>query len=465
MDEAGMEIEAFFDDLALLHVGERTTLRIVLRNGTVDMTLPGRLAVRASGLTLVSASPYEMRDPSSRTEHELFFTVPLLVRHERMEYAIDVYARAAGEPSGIARLECGTMVREATFAHACRTRAVFGTDAHRFEMFDAEADAGAIVEGRVVVTNTGSASAALDEIRIAGELEDPVADFRPRALAPQERAIVRVRARIPTALADRSVLKLHASFAADGIVHEIGTAQIVARSKAILVGEIEQVATPERGDAPLSWCITIANVGGAPAHARIALSSPGVERIAPGEAITLQCTVDVENVRDDPAPPVGVGRSAAAALDAATIRHIRTLGGLMRHVWALAALCGDDGAFAGIRTALRSVFDRLSIKLRMPHYPVTADDVLDPAAIDALAIRPEVTGTTLGARLAAAGELIAALAGAPEPAPFAAYRTALVATLSAYDDAALIDALVVPHAALDDALEAVLACEQSGVAA
>jgi len=164
------------------------------------------------------------------------------------------------------------------------------------------------------------------------------------------------------------------------------------------------------------------------------------------------------------APPSVISRrlrSGAATLEAPMASYLAGLSGLMRHLWALAILCADscedpatESHLIVSRIALRSVFDRLAIKLRMPHYPVRADDVLDPAAQDALDASGIAAGT-LGTRLACAAQLIAS--ERDEYLEFAAYRDALCATLQGlHDDAALIDALVAAQPALDARLDAVI---------
>jgi hypothetical protein len=173
----------------------------------------------------------------------------------------------------------------------------------------------------------------------------------------------------------------------------------------------------------------------------------------------------VRRSEPDSAPVCKFTRSPRAALDAATIRYIQGHSGMMRHIWALGVLCADvsdDGRscaqLATLRTALRSVFDRLAIKLRMPHYPVRADDVLDPAASEALAAlngAPRAFhASSLGARLARAAMLVASEGPEEE---IAAYREALAEKLRSFDeDSALIDALVVAQPLLDERLAAAL---------
>jgi hypothetical protein len=157
-----------------------------------------------------------------------------------------------------------------------------------------------------------------------------------------------------------------------------------------------------------------------------------------------------------------VTRSMRAALEPTTAGYLLTMPGLMRHLWALAVLCADTCEETGAtveldaaRIALRSVFDRLSIKLRMPHYPVRPDDVLDPAAEDALDACALPASGGLGARLAAATRLIGS--ERDEDDAIVAYRDGLRAVLESFeDDATLIDALVVAQVDLDVRLDAVI---------
>jgi hypothetical protein len=200
--------------------------------------------------------------------------------------------------------------------------------------------------------------------------------------------------------------------------------------------------------------------------------SPSMRLADCGEVPTLPFTVEGVGLRAVPIPSLApppafaastsrVRRTSAASLETAMVSYLCGLEGLMRHLWALAVLCADacedpalDSHLTASRIALRSVFDRLAIKLRMPHYPVLPDDVLDPAAEDALEACGIVPGT-LGTRLAHATQLLAS--EREEYPEFVAYRNVLRATLEGLrDDAALIDALVAAQPALDARLDAVM---------
>ncbi len=199
------------------------------------------------------------------------------------------------------------------------------------------------------------------------------------------------------------------------------------------------------------------------------IESPAIRLDECGDVPTLPFTVDGLALRrikppslPEPASPSPrMQRSAAAVLEAAMASYLTGLAGLMRHLWALAVLCADacdepdlDAHLKVNRIALRSVFDRLAIKLRMPHYPVRADDVLDSAAEDALDACGIGAGS-LGTRLAHAAKLIAP--ERDEYPEFAGYRDALHTTLEGLrDDAAFIDALVKAQPGLDERLDAVV---------
>lgn len=163
----------------------------------------------------------------------------------------------------------------------------------------------------------------------------------------------------------------------------------------------------------------------------------------------------------------GYRRSERAALEPAAARHLDGTPGLARHLWALAALCADacDDAEAAarlspLRTALRSVFDRLCIKLRIPQYELCAEDVLDGAATNALTRAVDVDETTLAGRLGCATRLVAARGDGD--VSIALYREALARRFASFpDDGALIDALTTSDAALDELLDAVIAYETS----
>ncbi|MBV8354861.1 MAG: hypothetical protein JO101_06050 [Candidatus Eremiobacteraeota bacterium] len=197
------------------------------------------------------------------------------------------------------------------------------------------------------------------------------------------------------------------------------------------------------------------------------------EERAPTPAISARAV----SVRAIPA------RANEARFGVAFAQHVHSLRGLMRHLWALALLCTDsdgDPYLAALRSsariALRSVFDRLAIKLRMPHYPVRVHDVLDAAALDALAALGEallargdaelaraIASPRLGIRLTAIAQLAAPLEGG-DAVPVRRYVETLRRGLEPLDDVAVIDGLVAPQPELDDALDLILATESDTVA-
>jgi hypothetical protein len=550
----GLQLDAAFEAIPLFEVGARAVFRIRIANGGRDLEEEIRMRVCAPpALLLVSTAPW-LHGPSSGCE--LNFAMPGLLSAETREIGLEAYALIAGESRIDVRMECGGMLREAVAVCVAEGRASFEHGANRIDLGACEAEAGARVEGRIVLTNTGRAAATIAELRLEGDLDDAAAECcASLLLEPGERRTLRIGGLVPRDAADGATLTVRAAFVAcsgSGERAEIalGDARIVARSRARFEGTIEPIAAQPmrvRAGDRIEWRVRIANVGGARAERATVALHPGggvyvpgstriedariidvggtsalwsadglrVEDVGAGQTITLECATLAEPgagdarlwarlvydgaetllesrgfaveaadgaarlpfvVRDavlrahDPQPsapglqlPRRYRRSPRAALDPAAARHLRGLGGLMRHLWALAALCADEsddtmtsGHVASVRTALRSVFDRLAIKLRMPHYPVRADDVLDPTAADALAALAPA-GPSLGSRLARATSLLS-----PEREDYAelqAYREALRVRLEAIDDAAVIDALVVTQPKLDERLDAVLAVE------
>jgi hypothetical protein len=193
--------------------------------------------------------------------------------------------------------------------------------------------------------------------------------------------------------------------------------------------------------------------------------------------LTIPAIVASDAGKIVPQTPDSATDVRSTALDAAAVRHLAGLPGLMRHLWATAALFADAGddelraqRLAAARVALRSVFDRLSIKLRMPQYRIAPEDVLDPAAWGALAtleeIEPGEPGKALAGGLLCAVRAIAPHRGDPLAAAAAAsYREVLRSQLNGCSDKVIIDALHRPQASLDEALDAVLACEADAVLA
>jgi hypothetical protein len=552
----GLELDAAFASTELLEIGARASLRVRVRNtgGDLDDAIGLRVSSN-SGLVLVSTDVTAAGETSGR---DLSFVIPGLLAGESREVEIDVYALCGGQSRVDVRLDCARLRRETFVTCLADGRAQFAPTANRLELDGSEAEAGSLATGRLVLTNTGRASAVITEIRLEGDLEDAWVERSAFELRAGERAILRVSARVPTGSVDGAALAVRAVAYAgtnvdDRIEARLGDTWIVARSRPRFEGTIEILRPPgervEVGER-IDWRIRVANVGGACAgsvsiglHAAGSIYLPGSSRVEAiricdrggtsplwspqgltleGVAAGTELSIDVGTVADsgagtatlwarivcdggetllesmpltvmqpDAAPPLGfvvcgallggaerVGksepdsppvcrftRSPRAALDAATIRYIQGQSGMMRHLWALGVLCADvseDGRscaqLATLRTALRSVFDRLAIKLRMPHYPVRPDDVLDPAASEALAALDGAPrafhASSLGARLARAAMLVASEGPEEE---IAAYREALAAKLRSFDeDSALIDALVVVQPVLDERLAAAL---------
>lgn len=664
VEPRSLVLAARLEDGESLQVGERVTLRVALRNHGSETSSTASLTLSAPpALALVSTSPYRRVTArrASGLEHELGFELPALLADEELALEVDAYALAAGDAAVRLRLESEQGLEETTIACPIDARPAFASGANRLEIHAREAEAGSVVEGRLVVTNTGRAAAVGCTVRVYGDLDDLALDETISALAPQERRIIRFAGRIPTPLVDGAWLRVGASVRFGDREELLGECGVAGRSRArfdpssshataepasfrpgaesnvtivvhnsgndaardlrvelalppwlaalsvlpLAIGKLEAGASttvqagvravererrcgtveatlvarelapvalapvgveivvepvfagsisaraesiPRAGER-VAWELRLTNEGDArAAEVRVALAFAGAvylpgttviegarlidvrgssplwtagglafEFVEPQTTITIGCTAILEpdaaaatmwaravceerevliespslavlgtdesapplpysvpgaRLRADdtkvPAPvPVPPGelftRSFESRLDAPAARHLASLRGLMRHLWALAVLCADPPHVGATRTALRSVFDRLSIKLRMPHYPVGADDVIDPAAREGLA-GLGITESQLGAKLARAAGLIAPVAGTPlAREAFERYGDALAAALRDLDDGSLIDALVAPQPHLDDCLDAAIALEASPV--
>lgn len=525
--------------------GERTVLRVRVSNAGADVSGDARVRITAPpSLALVAASPFANRGPS---RDQVAFVLPSPLRAETYELDVDVYALDAGDAEIALQLECEGTLREASVHCVVRTAAAF---ANSLELFEADADAGALICGRAIVTNTGYARATIVGFRAEGDLLDVAFDANmPIVIEGGARRIVAVRARVPATASDGSRQTLRAFCVTEEGAYALGSAHVLATSRPRLEGSIEPFEYSDIAVAPgerVHWRMYLMNAGGADADLTLALhvsggvyqagssrldgarvidaggasalwsregirieglpagsglclefatladagttmhvlaraccdgretlfESPAIALADPGEAASFPFRVHGVAARRDGVPALEMAlapaaprmyRTNSAAFEPPAARYLASLEGLMRHLWALAILCADGCDDPDIRPplsfnriALRSVFDRLAIKLRMPHYPVRADDVLDPAAGDALAACG-IHGESLGLRLARAADLIA-----PEREEYpelGAYRDALRATLEGLRDEALIDALIVAQPELDARLDAVVECE------
>ena len=158
--------------------------------------------------------------------------------------------------------------------------------------------------------------------------------------------------------------------------------------------------------------------------------------------------------------------------DIARLVHGATGAGLVTHALVLRALCADEetsgdrdlaSSLGDMRGALCHVFDRLFVKLRIPGFDVTADDLDDIALRRAMTAfferlflappgAPHSDGASVRITRERARELLAALAGAPYGDP--AVLRALVALLPTRCEAdPLLGAALARYAcAFDDAL-------------
>jgi hypothetical protein len=528
--------------------GERTVLRVRVSNAGADVNGDARVRISAPpSLTLVAASPFANRGPS---RDEVAFVIPSPLRAETYELDVDVYALDAGDAEIALQLECEGILREASVRCVVRTAPAFAPDANSLELFEAEADAGAMICGRAIVTNTGYACATIVAFRAEGDLLEVGFDAEmPFVIEGGTRRIVAVRARVPATATDGSRQTFHAFCVTEEGAYALGSAHVIATSRPRLEGSIEPFEYSDIAVAPgerVHWRMYLMNAGGADADLTLALhvsggvyqagssrldgarvidaggasplwshdgirieglpagsglclefatladagtsmhilaraccdgretlfESPAIALADRGEAASFPFRVHGVDARRDGVPALEMAvapaalrmyRTNSAVFEPPAASYLASLDGLMRHLWALAVLCADacDDPDVGPslsfnRVALRSVFDRLAIKLRMPHYPVRADDVLDPLADDALAACG-IRGDSLGLRLARAAELIAA--EREEYPELGAYRGALRATLEGLRDEALLDALVVAQPELDARLDAVVEYE------
>jgi hypothetical protein len=148
--------------------------------------------------------------------------------------------------------------------------------------------------------------------------------------------------------------------------------------------------------------------------------------------------------------------------------------GLLLHLFAVralfpdAALGGDETVRAALdaaRTALRDVFDRLFVKIRIPGFPVAADDIEDPTLRRALQMLFDLLSTTRESPVAApmqatvridaarARAASALLATADLGAPAVLQTMLALVPTEVHDDPALATALTTYVEAIADALE------------
>ena len=538
-----LELDAAFDGIPLIAVGERLRLCVRVANTGPAKANSARLRVFGdAALMLVSTSIWARGTAGGS---ELSFDAAYLLAGEAREFAIDVYALRTGDSRVLARLECDEAQRECELMCACEGRAEFARDANRLELCADEAEPGERLEGRLTLTNTGTAP-ALVAARIEGDLELVQLAVEPLfEIGPAERREIAVTGFVPCSSQGGSRLAVRAVACAGETEHEIGAAELPVRRRARFEGEIQPVwagAAPASGDR-MTWRVRLRNAGEAAAasmqialHVDGAVYLPGsttisnvpivdaggtsplwcdglvVEGVAAAQIIELACATIVDYpatsvmlavrvtcegresvfesgriaVGTRPAAPAfpfvvrGIAtaapateeggsrhwRSGRAALEPRVVCYLQAATGFVRHLWAISILCADrseersDAELETLRVTLRSVFDRLAIKLRMPQYRLDADDVLDRPARGALASLGSHGDGTLGSLLAAASTFVADEGdrAQPERAELAAYRDALRSHLSTFrDDAVLLDALPVPQRALDERLDALLA--------
>lgn len=445
------QVDAAFESIPLIDVGERARLRIRIHNLSDDLTEEMHVDVRADqNLLLVSASPLRCGE---RDDGALAFMRPPLLRGEDGEIAVDAYALCAGESIVTVRVRCGAHERELELNCVCEGAAAFERCANRLELFATEPLGGEEVRGRIVVTNTGNAAArgelcvdGLDAVRFD---PGPMLDLR-----PLQRRSITVEGRLPEHLADGAQHEIRAFLAHGDTESALGTATVTVRKRPSVACELAACGS--------EWLLRIRNDGADSATFTIAPQNQDraglrVDDVPPGATIVLAIVPSLRAV----APPRRRWRSPRAALEPATVRQLQAMTGFVRHLWAIAVLCADAaddetvGLLGAARTALRSVFDRLVIKLRMPQYPLHADDVLDRPAREALCALGATASSDLPPMLDYAASLIE---GEERDGPdIHAYRAALRARLCALrDGGALIAALTGTDSELDALLDTIL---------
>jgi hypothetical protein len=381
---------------------------------------------------LVSANSWRRGDAA---DSALEFQRAPLLHGEECEIAVDVYAVAAGESTLAVSARSGGIVRELELRCACEGYAAFAACANRLAVFASEAESGAETSGRITLTNTGNAPARV-QLGVEG-LEAVTFDPGPTLEAmPGQRFEIALRGRFPNDLPDGSQHEVRAFLTHGSTEAVLGTAAMPVRGRPSITCELDS-----RGP---EWLLRVRNDGAR--AATLAIAGLHVGALEPQE--TLELAVASSEI-GSPAPQNR--RASRAALDPGAVRQLRTVTGFARHLWAIAVLFADASELTAVRTALRSVFDRLLIKLRMPHYPLHADDVLDRPAREALC----AVGAAASADLPSMLDRAASLIDGEEDVR--AYRSALRARLCAMrDDGTLIAALTGADTELDVLLDAIL---------
>ncbi len=463
------ELDAAFEAIPLIEVGERARLRVRIRSVVADLPDEVHVDVRADSNVLLVSTHASLRGIPAGDALAFTFGPPL--RDREFEIPIDVYALRTGESAIAARARCGDAVRECEVRCTCEGAAAFDACANRFELFATEACAGAEVAGKLILTNTGNAAAS-GELRIEG-LENVQLDAGPGLeLQPAQRTMVALRGFIPQGLADGSHHGVHAFLMQGSGEVMLGTAAVTVRSRPSIVCLLDAGAGEWRlrvrndGLDSTTLALLQESADGSPVTPAFSLAGLRVAGIAPGETIVLRIASSPSGAPlpasdAPPFPGPRRWRSPRAVLDPGAIRQLQALRGFIRHLWAIGVLCADasdDGSASDLsaaRAALRSVFDRLVIKLRMPRYPLHADDVLDRPARETLCRLGAAASGDVASMLDHAASLAAGQAD--EGAEVDAYRATLRSRLQAVrDDDALIDALSSVDSELDALLDAVL---------
>ncbi|MBV8583179.1 MAG: hypothetical protein JO241_04210, partial [Candidatus Eremiobacteraeota bacterium] len=266
-----LELNVSHGETPIIDAGARVPLWIRAYNHGAALARELRIEVTAAAsLLLVSNNVWLRSQPAGE---KLAFALPALLHDECCELIVDAYAVRAGDARCVVRLDVDGDLRDMEVAGEVRAWPAFGESANRFEIPVREAEAGAGVDGYAIVTNTGFGHALVSKIAIDGDL-DCTFNPEPFELAPGERRVLAVAARVPAAAADGTVLRARATCAlASGEAVVLGDATVRARSRPRIEGRID--CTSERdvdaGDR-VGWALHVENTGGAIADAvRIAV--------------------------------------------------------------------------------------------------------------------------------------------------------------------------------------------------
>jgi hypothetical protein len=262
---------------------------------------------------------------------------------------------------------------------------------------------------------------------------------------------------------DATALLVPAVVDADGAALDVATPAVAVDPRPMFAARSDAMPFHVVGCALAGRWRTAAPPAAGPA----AFEPPAGEDAAPaGESDATACEDDATaGEHDAPSWPASTPRTAridaARAGEIARLHHALRGPGLVAHLFALRFFFPEAGgtpagdAFARVRAALEDVFDRLYVKLRIPGYVVSTDDLEDASlrtAIDALfeavGEPAQRAGDACGAPATLRALTALLIAGWPDDARLgaavASHARALGAVLARYDG--------LPLEVFDDAL-------------